>query len=635
MSALAPLFAVLAVLPQSPVAAPAPPPARVTPPAGIVFPAARPNDNRKSAGTLRHGVLTLRLVAQWSAWTLHSGVARDLPMLAFAEEGKTATIPGPVLRVRQGTRVHVSIRNPLSGLTLVVRGLSSHATDARDSLVIASGATVEHEFTADTEGTFFYWGTISSATGPALRYGYDSQLNGAFVVDAPSSATPRADRIFMITLWSDSSNANGTFSIAREFWAINGKSWPQTERLAYTAGDSIRWRLINASADVHPMHLHGFYFRIDAHGAAGRDTVYAPADRRMAVTEKLTAGSTMQMVWSPDRVGGWVFHCHLTFHLQPITRIAGQAEPSHEHAPEHHVEQGMAGLMLGIDVRPRKGRVALAPVTARRALRLVVHSDSTAADSLGRRFAAILQEGVGEPARDSMQAMSSPMVLHRGEPTTITVVNQSGEPTAIHWHGIELESFYDGVVGLGGMPGSRTPPIMPSDSFVVHITPPRSGSFMYHTHFEDVRQQNGGLYAPITIVEPGAAVDRDHDLSFMVANNVVGFVAFNGSTAQRRAPLTMHVGQSYRLRVANITTGNPNLSMQVTRDSVVTQWRALAKDGFDLPASQSTLRPARQAISMGEIYDFEVTPDRAGTMAFEVRGGTGRLIITQPLRVVP
>jgi len=140
------------------------------------------------------------------------------------------------------------------------------------------------------------------------------------------------------------------------------------------------------------------------------------------------------------------------------------------------VEQGMAGLMLGIDVRPAKGRAAVAPHVTRRALRLVVHSDSTRADSLGRRFAGILQEGAREPARDSMQAMSSPMVLHRGEPTTITVVNRSTEPTSIHWHGIELESYYDGVVGLGGMPGSRTPPITIVEPSVVSRSRGTSGS---------------------------------------------------------------------------------------------------------------------------------------------------------------
>jgi hypothetical protein len=41
--------------------APAARPAKITPPAGITFPAARTNDNRTSAGTLRNGVVTLRL----------------------------------------------------------------------------------------------------------------------------------------------------------------------------------------------------------------------------------------------------------------------------------------------------------------------------------------------------------------------------------------------------------------------------------------------------------------------------------------------------------------------------------------------------------------------------------------------
>lgn len=647
MSVLVPLFSVLVALPQAPTVSQSAPVAGLTPPAvvtpvakvmpptGVSFPAAVPNDNRTSAGRLRNGVLTLRLVAQWTAWTLQSDVARDLPMLAFAEEGGQPTIPGPVLRVKQGTRVRVAVRNPLPGLTLVVRGLSGHATDARDSLVVPSGATVEHEFTAGAEGTFFYWGTISKATTPPFRYGYDSQLNGAFVVDPPAPARPRADRIFMITLWSDSTDADGTFSIAREFWAINGKSWPQTERLSYTAGDSIRWRVINASADVHPMHLHGFYFRVDAHGAEGRDTVYAPADRRMAVTEKLTSGSTMQLAWSPERVGGWVFHCHLTYHLQPMAQIAGQAEPSHDHAPNQHVERAMAGLMLAIEIRPGKGRTAAATGSARRTMRLVVHSDSTAADSLGRRFAALLQEGAREPARDSMRPFSSPITLHRGEPTTITVVNHTAEPTSIHWHGIELESYYDGVVGLGGMSGSRTPPIMPADSFEVRITAPRAGTFMYHTHFEDVRQQNGGLYGALTVLEPGKELDAEHDLSFMIANNAAGRVVLNGSTAPTRAPVTLHAGRSYRLRITNITTGNPALVVRVVRDSALVSWRAVAKDGFDLPVSQAVPQPARHPISNGEIYDFEITPAGAGEMAFEIRGGTGRLIIAQVLRVVP
>jgi manganese oxidase len=37
------------------------------------------------------------------------------------------------------------------------------------------------------------------------------------------------------------------------------------------------------------------------------------------------------------------------------------------------------------------------------------------------------------------------LVLRRGEPVAITLVNRLSEATSIHWHGMELESYYDGV----------------------------------------------------------------------------------------------------------------------------------------------------------------------------------------------
>jgi hypothetical protein len=98
---------------------------------------------------------------------------------------------------------------------------------------------------------------------------------------------------------------------AREFTALNGRSWPYTERLRYTLGDSVRWRIVNVSFQPHPMHLHGFFFRVDSHGIAriGTDSLYTPEQRRMAVTEVVGIGETASIVWSPDRPGGWIFHC--------------------------------------------------------------------------------------------------------------------------------------------------------------------------------------------------------------------------------------------------------------------------------------------------------------------------------------
>jgi hypothetical protein len=51
------------------------------------------------------------------------------------------------------------------------------------------------------------------------------------------------------------------------------------------------------------------------------------------------------------------------------------------------------------------------------------------------------------------------------------------------------------------------------------------------------------------------------------------------------------------------------------------QWRAIAKDGADLPPRLATLRPARLTFLPGEIHDFEFTPAAAGELVLEFGKG--------------
>src|SRR5688500_9709825 len=66
-------------------------------------PSALPNDNRAPAGTMKDGVLTVRLVARAATWRPEGAQGCGLPVFAFAEEGKAAQIPGPLIRVPVGT----------------------------------------------------------------------------------------------------------------------------------------------------------------------------------------------------------------------------------------------------------------------------------------------------------------------------------------------------------------------------------------------------------------------------------------------------------------------------------------------------------------------------------------------------
>ena len=115
-----------------------------------------------------------------------------------------------------------------------------------------------------------------------------------------------------------------------------------------------------------------------------------------------------------------------------------------------------------------------------------------------------LQHGDAVPPLDSGPRIGPALELVRGEPVRITVVNTLSQPTAVHWHGIELESYFDGVAGYSGAGTRLSPLIAPRDSFEVRMTPPRAGTFIYHTHVDEETQQVAGLAGPLLVLEPGA-----------------------------------------------------------------------------------------------------------------------------------
>src|SRR5688572_31808843 len=72
------------------------------------------NDNRKRAGELRNGILTVRLVVGMARWYPESPTDPFVDVAAIAEEGKEPQIPAPLIRVRTGTTIIASIRNTLT-----------------------------------------------------------------------------------------------------------------------------------------------------------------------------------------------------------------------------------------------------------------------------------------------------------------------------------------------------------------------------------------------------------------------------------------------------------------------------------------------------------------------------------------
>jgi len=67
-------------------------------------------------------------------------------------------------------------------------------------------------------------------------------------------------------------------------------------------------------------------------------------------------------------------------------------------------------------------------------------------------------------------------------------------------------------------------------------------------------------------------------------------------------------GIPHRFRFVNIGPAG-GIRPTILRDSAVISWRALAKDGAELPTAQATMRPSGQRIQVGETFDFEWNPE--------------------------
>ena len=133
----------------------------------------------------------------------------------------------------------------------------------------------------------------------------------------------------------------------------------------------------------------------------------------------------------------------------------------------------------------------------------------------------------------------------------------------MHWHGILLPNGMDGVGGL------TQAPIQPGETFKYEFTVWQHGTFMYHSHHDEMTQMALGMLG-MFVVHPreptGPAPDRD--FVFMLSewkikpgttrpdpNEMTDFnvLTFNGRAFPGTAPLVAKLGDRVRIRIGNLS----------------------------------------------------------------------------------
>jgi manganese oxidase len=201
-----------------------------------------------------------------------------------------------------------------------------------------------------------------------------------------------------------------------------------------------------------------------------------------------------------------------------------------------------------------------------------------------------------------------------GDQVEVEVRNQLDEPTSIHWHGLHVPNNQDGVAGV------TQDAIGPGETYTYRFIAPHAGTFMYHAHGPDSRQQvDAGLYAPFIIDPQGVdpiAADAEYILSignWIIGDDMAGMEAMsmeynyftiNGKSFPATESIDVEQGELVRLRFLNPSQTIHPMHLHGTDMAL------FAKDGEPLPSAQ---RLNTLSIDPGETYDVVFRADNPGT----------------------
>jgi manganese oxidase len=201
----------------------------------------------------------------------------------------------------------------------------------------------------------------------------------------------------------------------------------------------------------------------------------------------------------------------------------------------------------------------------------------------------------------------------------IYVTNNLRESTSIHWHGVIVPSGMDGVGGLSQKP------IEPGETYKYEFKLKQHGTYMYHSHTDDMVQIALGMMG-MFIIHPrhptGPKPDRDFvlissewriDVGTMrpVPTEMTDFnvLTFNGRAFPGTAPLVAKYGDRVRIRFGNLS---PMEHHPIHLHGFY--WKIIEMDGLQVP--EPAQEPGNTVlVAVGTTRSVEFIADNPGDWA--------------------
>jgi FtsP/CotA-like multicopper oxidase with cupredoxin domain len=238
------------------------------------------------------GVKVFDLTSKVVQWEVKPGQRFE----AFAYNG---VVPGPMIRVTEGDKVRVRLKNELPESTSIHwHGLfvpnNMDGVPYITQPPVKPGQSFVYEFVARNPGSHMYH------SHHAADIQVPKGLLGAFIIDPKDrSKEPRVAQDVVMIL-----------NDALLGYTVNGKQFPATHPIVAKRNDMIRVRFMNEGLLIHPMHLHGMPMRVIA-----KDGWPLPQSH-LCDTLNIAPGERYDVLIRATELGVWAFHCHILNHAE-------------------------------------------------------------------------------------------------------------------------------------------------------------------------------------------------------------------------------------------------------------------------------------------------------------------------------
>ncbi|MGN6097158.1 MAG: multicopper oxidase family protein, partial [Bosea sp. (in: a-proteobacteria)] len=228
--------------------------------------------------------------------------------------GYNGQSPGPTIEAVEGDKVRIYVTNKLPENT-AVHWHGQRLPNGMDGVGgltqphIPPGKTFVYEFQLRRSGTYMYHPHSDEMVQMAMG------MMGFFVVHPKDPAFRRVDRDFVFLLNAFDIEAGSyvpKVNTMTDFnlWCWNSRVFPGIDPFVVGKNDKVRIRFGNLTMTNHPIHMHGYEFKVSCTDGGWVD----PAAAWDEVSVDCAVGQMRAFDFIADEPGDWAIHCHKSHH---------------------------------------------------------------------------------------------------------------------------------------------------------------------------------------------------------------------------------------------------------------------------------------------------------------------------------